>query len=59
MRISESQAPEGACDLPLQNVRAIYLKVVSRHTATLKFYRELGFNDCDHDLMTLRLPDHP
>jgi len=43
----------------LQNVRAIYLKVVSRHTATLKFYRELGFNDCDHDLMTLRLPDHP
>ncbi len=42
----------------LQNVRAIHLEVVRRNIAALEFYRKLGFQDHDHHMMTLRLPDH-
>ncbi len=40
-----------------QGIRAIHLEVVRRNTAALKFYLKLGFEDHDHHLMTLRLPE--
>ncbi len=41
----------------LHDVRAIHLEVVRRNTAAREFYRKLGFEDHDHYMMTLRLPD--
>lgn len=41
------------------NTRAIHLEVVRRNTNALHFYRKIGFKDHDHQLMTLRLPEHP
>jgi diamine N-acetyltransferase len=42
----------------LQNVRAIHLEIVRRNTAAREFYRQLGFKDHDHHMMTLRLLDY-
>lgn len=41
----------------LQSVRAIHLEVLRRNTAALEFYRNLGFKDHNHYVMTLRLAD--